>query len=99
MKTKQLLRVAVALTGIFVLVDSALAQNWTQVDAPSASWTSVACSADGTKWAATCYPGIYTSTNSGTNWVQTSAPTNNWYAIASSTDGRKLVAAVSSGGI
>ena len=71
----------------------AFAQTWTQTSAPSNTWTSVACSADETKIAATAGDGIYISTNSGTTWTQTSAPNDVWTSVASSADGTILVAA------
>ena len=73
--------------------------NWTQTSAPGEAWTSIACSADGSKLAAVSGGGIYTSTNSGANWIQTSAPTEAWHSIASSADGMKLAAVVNGGGI
>jgi hypothetical protein len=81
--------------------------NWTPcVTAPNALWNSVACSADGTKLAATIgstvgsfgLPGpgmIYTSPDSGTNWYLMNAPQALWSAIASSADGTRLIAAPS----
>ncbi len=67
--------------------------TWTLTSAPTQSWSSVACSADGTKAAAVGNGGIFTSTNSGATWTLTSAPnTNYWSAVASSADGSKLVA-------
>src|SRR5579871_2962325 len=76
--------------------------TWNQTLSPSAQWTGIACSADGSKLAAVYYgansrPGsvsgsIYTSTNSGQTWVSNNAPSVAWSAVASSADGNKLVA-------
>jgi len=86
--------------------------NWTSTPAPSASWFSIASSADGTRLAAVVKAsgasgGIYTSTNSGVTWTLTSAPitwnTNGsavfWFSIASSADGMRLAAVLYQGGI
>jgi len=64
---------------------------------PTASWTGVASSADGTRFYATAqnfpYGQIYASTNSGLTWAPTGASTNDGYlSIASSADGSHLVA-------
>jgi photosystem II stability/assembly factor-like uncharacterized protein len=60
--------------------------TWTQISGRSNSWTSVACSADGTKWVAVSshwdwdlngYLGegaIYRSVDAGATWSRTSAP-------------------------
>ena len=89
-----------ALAGLTLLAGSAFAQTWTQTSAPITNWTSIACSADGTKVVATAiggFPGdigpVYMSTNSGATWTQTSAPITNWQSVASSADGTKLAAA------
>jgi hypothetical protein len=70
------------------------AQTWIQTSAPEISWSSIACSADGTRLiASTYYNGIWISTNSGVSWTMTSASqTNDWWAVASSADGTKLAA-------
>ena len=65
---------------------------------PQALWSSVACSADGTKLVAVDNrnPWIYASTNAGASWSSNAVPTNqplNWSSIASSSDGTKLIAA------
>jgi hypothetical protein len=91
---------ATACVGLFMFVDAACAQDWTQTSAPITNWSSVASSADGRKLVAVIKGGgIYTSQDSGTNWMPTSAPDTNWISIASSSDGSKLVAAVHDGGI
>ena len=58
---------------------------------PSAYWTAVASSADGTKLVATCTNGLYTSTDSGATWTARDT-SRYWAAVASSADGVKLVA-------
>src|SRR6185503_7225576 len=69
------------------------AQPWIQTSAPITNWSSVACSADGTKLVATVDGGgIYTSPDFGIAWALTSAPTNYWTSVASSADGTKLAA-------
>ena len=70
-----------------------IAQEWTPTGAPETNWSSVACSADGSKLVAAVFGGlIYTSTNSGSTWVAASAPTNFWWSVASSADGTRLFA-------
>lgn len=66
--------------------------------APLAHWSSVACSADGTKIVATVGAAggsgaIYRSGDSGSTWAPTSAPITNWSSIVSSADGSLLLAA------
>jgi photosystem II stability/assembly factor-like uncharacterized protein len=84
------------------------AQSWVQTSAPITNWSSVVCSADGTKLAAVTIGGaLFTSTNSGDTWNQsTNAPTTNTSQfasgtprIASSADGSELLAANHGGGI
>jgi hypothetical protein len=79
---------------------------------PGAAWSSIVCSADGTKFVATIggvrqpgpQPGpitgpIYASTDSGLTWTPTDSSTNFWSSVASSADGCKLFAVVNGGGI
>jgi hypothetical protein len=77
--------------------------TWTQTSLPSGVqwWESLACSADGTRWAAAInhsYSGnptvLYLSSDSGASWMPAEAPITNWSSIASSADGGKWVAAV-----
>jgi hypothetical protein len=80
----------------------AFGQTWTLTSAPLTNWSTLACSADGTRIIATVsglsefsvsLPGpIYVSTNSGTNWSLTPAPTTVWASAASSADGSILSA-------
>ena len=79
---------------------------WTQSDAPSLKWSSVASSSDGKKLAAVAEDGgIYISNNSGVSWKLSSAPSKfssvfqHWVSITSSSDGTKLAAVVFYGGI
>jgi hypothetical protein len=74
-------------------------QNW-QTSGPSAFWSAIASSADGTKLVATTYGGAiytatnyYTSSNSSIVWM-TRATSQNWSSVASSADGTRLVATV-----
>lgn len=79
--------------------------TWSTTFAPGSAWTSIAGSADGTRWAAASENNgsgggqISLSTNSGTNWVQSTAPITNWVSIASSADGARLVAVAAGTGI
>jgi photosystem II stability/assembly factor-like uncharacterized protein len=78
---------------LFTSVHHLSAQTWTPTSAPTNDWTSVACSADGSKLvAAVNGGGIYTSTNSGITWTLTSAPNTSWTSVASSADGTTLAA-------
>ena len=53
---------------------------WTQSDAPSLKWSSVASSSDGKKLAAVAEDGgIYISNNSGVSWKLSSAPSKFQY--------------------
>jgi hypothetical protein len=78
------------------LTSRSLGQTWTQTSAPSAAWTSIASSADGSNLLAAGTGVIYSSTNSGLTWAPVDLPTTNWSAVASSADGTKRVATVSS---
>src|SRR5258706_8592199 len=87
--------------GTLAAFDLALGQTWTQTGAPSNTWSSIACSADGAKLVAVVGSGrsyspqlgpIYVSTNFGSTWTKTSAPTQDWATVASSADGTKLIA-------
>ncbi len=74
--------------------------TWTSNCAPVTNWTSLACSADGTRQVAVGTGSeFYTSTNAGAAWTATTVPSNNWTSVASSADGAKLVAAANGGGI
>jgi photosystem II stability/assembly factor-like uncharacterized protein len=79
-----------------LLVKPALAQNWTLTSAnTNLIWTSIACSADGSKViAGAATGGVYLSTDSGHNWTQTIGPdTNaNFGAVAASAEGKMLAA-------
>lgn len=72
--------------------------SWNPTLSPIASWTGVACSADGIRVAgASAFrrgspSGIITSPDGGTTWASTTTPaTDAWLAIASSADGGVLV--------
>ncbi|HRY52046.1 MAG TPA: sialidase family protein [Candidatus Paceibacterota bacterium] len=89
---------------IYVSADAGA--TWTQASAPSNTWSSVACSADGARLVAATAPAyppggdsalfvdglIYTSPDWGVTWTPTSAPSNSWSFVASSADGTQLVA-------
>ena len=72
---------------------------WSPTASPSESWTSIACSADGTRVAGAssirrgAAAGIFTSPDVGATWTFTTAPNESWVAIASSADEGKLVGA------
>lgn len=71
-KTKYLSLALAALKGLFLPVNLAFAQTWTQADAPSMDWQALASSADGTKLLTVASFGpIHTSTNSGATWTTT----------------------------
>jgi hypothetical protein len=79
-------------------------QTWTKTSASSNYWTSIACSADGTKLVALnnlsgggTYP-VFTSTNSGLTWTSNHVALMTWNSVASSADGKKLVAGALGGG-
>jgi photosystem II stability/assembly factor-like uncharacterized protein len=82
--------------GLLVVMNSALAQTWTNTGAPFQTWYSVVSSADGTKLfaasASGAFSSIYTSTNSGEAWTQTLVLSNDWVLAVSSADGTKLLA-------
>jgi hypothetical protein len=85
---------AAASGGLLMVATSAFAQTWTQTSAPITNWSSIACSADGSKLVAVIKGGpIYTSKDAGATWMATSAPSTNWTAVACSADGMKIVAA------
>jgi hypothetical protein len=72
--------------------------NWNPTLSPSANWTAVACSADGTHVAGASAlrrgspSGIITSPDGGNTWNATTPPLDVFLAVASSADGNKLVA-------
>lgn len=75
-------------------IESSIAQNWTVTTAPSATWVSLASSADGNQLAALVQGGeaVYISTNAGATWTL-SSPQNGGVigsGIACSADGRVL---------
>jgi hypothetical protein len=83
---------------IFISTNSG--NTWTQSEAPSNYWTSVASSADGSVLAATANADgyfssgpIFTSTDFGTTWTSNNVVGQQWTCIAMSADGNKMVAA------
>jgi hypothetical protein len=97
MRFNFLLSAVAALTGWFTAVPTAVAQDWVMTTAPTNIWSSIACSADGTKLvAATGSPQIqagfiFTSSDGGATWMP-AEPFAVWQSVASSADGTKLVA-------
>ena len=71
-------------------------KNWhIFTNLPSSQWSSVACSADGTKVLASVSlddPPIYSSTNSGGTWVKSSIVGQPGAGVVSSADGRRFFA-------
>jgi hypothetical protein len=63
---------------------------WTPRGNPG-TWTSIVCSADGTKVYAAFTGSIYASTDSGVTWAQRNN-SQSWYYVTCSADGTKLVA-------
>jgi len=89
---------------IYTSADSGV--TWTPTSTPNNTWSSAACSADGTKLvaAASGLGGdglIYTSPDSGASWmpINLAVPGYPVVAVASSADGGKLVAATAIGAI
>lgn len=67
--------------------------GWTPVGVPIKNLWPVASSADGTRLAAACYPGlIYFSQDAGADWTATSAGSNAWVCITCSSDGNAWLA-------
>jgi photosystem II stability/assembly factor-like uncharacterized protein len=79
--------------------------TWVRADtAPGNNWSSVASSADGTRWVAAAGPysggtlqvsgGVYISADSGATWTQANLPNNNkyWFPVVCSADGSIVIA-------
>src|SRR5258708_20155146 len=80
---------------LWIVSNSALAETWTQTQAPTKEWKCMASSADGSKLVAlTPAEGAWTSTNWGNDWVSNALPSENWASVASSADGTRLAAAM-----
>jgi hypothetical protein len=98
---------------VLAIVQSALAQSWSQTGAPIANWFSIASSGDGNNlvavtqgdqtnqgsWFTTLPGAIYTSTNSGLSWNLSDGPSDVWQSVASSYDGNELAAVPEYGGL
>lgn len=70
--------------------------TWTPRESNRA-WTSITCSSDATKLAATVYNGqIHTSSDAGGTWTARES-NRSWQSVASSADGTKLIAAATGG--
>jgi uncharacterized delta-60 repeat protein len=80
----------------FTLATDPLGTAWTARELVHDHWTTIACSADGTKLAAGQNPGkIHTSNNGGVTWTeQSQSPAGSCRTLVSSADGTRLVAAV-----
>src|SRR5438034_130406 len=110
MRTKYFFPLLLAGSGAaFIIPTASFAQDWTQTPAPIMNWSSIACSADGTKLVAAAGGAvvfmssapsgrIYTSADSGSTWTATTAPNIDWTSVASSADGTKLAALPYTGG-
>jgi hypothetical protein len=76
---------------IYVSTNSGL--SWSKIGSPLKYWTSLTCSADGTKFAATASGDrVYVSTNFGTTWTATTSPNAKWISVACNADGTRLIA-------
>ena len=78
---------------------SYVSSYWLSSGAPTETWNALACSADGSKMAATIDGGtsgslgIYVSTDSGHTWNASGASASTfWQSIGSSADGTRLIA-------
>jgi photosystem II stability/assembly factor-like uncharacterized protein len=82
-----------------ILATTNFGKSWS-TNILSASFKSMAVSADGSKLVGAPYGGnIYTSTNFGGTWIQQSnSPSLLWWSCASSADGTKLAAASGTAG-
>ena len=77
-------------------INPAFVQGWLLTGAPTnLGWSSVACSADGTKVVAAAMPGVfYASSDSGSSWTTNGVPGFHFgLSVASSADGTKFAAA------
>ena len=84
------------LCSLALALGTAQAQTWLQANAPTNTWTSIACSADGAKLVASVGEAggfIYTSADSGNSWFPSSGTSNSWSSVASSADGTRIFAA------
>jgi hypothetical protein len=71
--------------------------TWRRLDAPTDTWVSIACSADGQKVVAAIYGGaLNVSSDSGATWTKSDFAQHIWSKVASSSDGNHLVAVASS---
>jgi len=84
--------------GVYTSANSGM--SWSSNIVPSAYWSAVASSADGTRLLAvstTDIPSyayrIYVSQSSGATWSLSSAPALDWTSVASCADGKRQVAA------
>src|SRR5271154_6871642 len=75
---------------LYFFPTAALAQTWTQTDAPSVTWRSVACSSDGSRLLAAGDEGIYESLDAGLTWLFLN-PTQS-FSVTCSADGTQIVA-------
>jgi hypothetical protein len=91
MRSKYLVLTALVLSGLWLTVEPAFAQNWLATRAPGQWWSAVASSADGSRLVATVFGGgqadtpgpIYTSADSGATWTQTASRTRKTCLIPS----------------
>lgn len=98
MKTLRILCAAVLFH--LVWLNPASAQIWKLSNLSTATWTSIAASADGVKLVAMASSGqIFTSTNAGASWITNNVLASVWTGVASSADGGRLVAINNSGGV
>jgi hypothetical protein len=83
-----------------IYISSDFGTNWVSRVATNAAvtFTSLACSSDGSKILAGANPGAYTSDDGGATWIQRKS-SGIWYGSAMSYDGTRLYLAMGGGGI
>lgn len=89
-------RLLTSFCSLLLALGTTCAQTWLPTRAPTNNWSSIACSADGTKLVASVGgPGgfIYTSADSGNSWLPSTGTSNSWSSVASSADATSMFAA------
>lgn len=77
-----------------------MGHEWITTTAPFTNWSSVACSSDANKIAASVLGGgIYLSPDFGGTWTKSPAPDGSWSCIAVSKDGSRILAGMAGNGI
>ncbi len=99
MKLKSQFAPSVCVDVLFLAFASApvLGQTWVPTGAPCTYWSSVACSADGTRLLAASEPygggtgAVYMSSNAGVTWEITGLPTEYWSSVSCSADAKTAI--------